>query len=60
MELCASIRGTEYDATIAERIQFIYQTYLLVNRIDPHEVRFPPIGIECDSHLFAPSPLQIG
>lgn len=30
MELCASIQGTEYDAAIAERIQFIYQTHLLV------------------------------
>lgn len=30
MELCASIRGIEYDAAIAERVQFIYETHLQV------------------------------
>lgn len=31
MELLASVLGKEYDVTIAERIQFMYQTHLQVN-----------------------------
>lgn len=33
LELCASIRGTEYDKSIAERIVLNYQTYLDVSII---------------------------
>ena len=31
LELCASLRGAEYDKAIAERIVLIYQTYLDVS-----------------------------
>lgn len=31
LELCASIRGEEYDKTIAERLVLNYQTYLDVS-----------------------------
>lgn len=32
LELCSSIRGNEYDKTIAERLVLIYQTYLDVSQ----------------------------
>lgn len=31
LELCASIRGVEYDKSVAERIVLNYQTYLDVS-----------------------------